>query len=254
MISCEIFHRELCHVVAGSPNVVDIDFLTQGLHDIGAERMRDRIQEEIDRVDASRYDAVLLGFALCSNGVLGVRARGRPLVIPRAHDCIALFLGSRQGYEEIYHEEPGTYYRTSGWFERDRENLETTVGSMSFLADPEALAREFGEDAARYLAESMGSWKVNYRRVVYIDLGLGNTERYRRESLEEARENGWEYREVRGDLRLLRGLVDGPPWDPGDFLVVEPGEEIARSYDELIMKRASPAGGEGGGTGETRSP
>ena len=42
-----------------------------------------------------------------------------PLVIPRAHDCIALFMGSRQRYREYFDAHPGTYYRTSGWIERD---------------------------------------------------------------------------------------------------------------------------------------
>ncbi len=35
LISCEIFYREMCAVVARSPNTVDVEFLPKGLHDIG---------------------------------------------------------------------------------------------------------------------------------------------------------------------------------------------------------------------------
>jgi hypothetical protein len=59
--------------------------------------MSARIQESIDRVDPARHEAVLLGYGLCNNGVVGLHAPV-PLVISRAHDCITLLLGSRERY------------------------------------------------------------------------------------------------------------------------------------------------------------
>jgi len=114
-IACEIVYRELCAAVALSPHVVDLEFLPKGLHDIGSVGMLREMQAAVDRVDASRYDAVLLGYALCNNGVVGLRDRERPLVLPRAHDCITLFLGSRRRYNDYFHANTGVYFLTSGW-------------------------------------------------------------------------------------------------------------------------------------------
>ena len=46
---------------------------------------------------------------------------GRPqhsLVVPRAHDCITLFLGSKERYLDYFQTHPGVYFKTSGWIER----------------------------------------------------------------------------------------------------------------------------------------
>ena len=91
-------YRELCAAVARSPNQVDLEFVPKGLHDLGCTGMVQRLQEALERVDETRYDAMLLGYALCNNGLVGLRARTKPLIIPRAHDCITLFLGSAARY------------------------------------------------------------------------------------------------------------------------------------------------------------
>jgi hypothetical protein len=51
IIACEIAFREICHVAARSPNLLDLDFLTQGLHDTprtgGVEIQRRRARRQI---------------------------------------------------------------------------------------------------------------------------------------------------------------------------------------------------------------
>ena len=79
--------------------------------------MRERLQAAIDATDPGKHDAVALAYGLCNNGLVGLVARQLPVVIPRAHDCITLFIGDRQRYEEYFHANPGTYYYTSGWLE-----------------------------------------------------------------------------------------------------------------------------------------
>jgi hypothetical protein len=101
LIACQVFTRELDHVLPLSPHSIEAEMLTMGLHDLGAS-MRPRLQERIDAVDASRYDAILLGYALCGRGTEGLRARKTPLVLPRGHDCISLLMGSRRRYEEYW--------------------------------------------------------------------------------------------------------------------------------------------------------
>ena len=121
LISCEVLYREMCATVARSPHQVDVEFLPKGLHDLGGSVMCGRVQQAVDRVDSERYEAVVFGYALCGNGIVGLTARTLPLVIPRAHDCIALLMGSRQRYQSYFQQNPGVYFRSTGWLERGED-------------------------------------------------------------------------------------------------------------------------------------
>ena len=68
--------------------------------------------------------------ALCSNGLVGLTARNIPVVVPRAHDCITLFLGSKERYLDYFQSHTGVYFKTSGWIERG-EVLTSTDRSNS---------------------------------------------------------------------------------------------------------------------------
>jgi hypothetical protein len=236
LLSCEILYREMCAVVARSPHQVDVEFLPKGLHDIAGAGMRERLQAAVDKVDASLYEALLLGYALCGNGVAGLTARAIPLVLPRGHDCITLFLGSRRRYEEYFQNNPGVYFKTTGWIERGR-NLEqlgltrqkTGVG-MSYAE----LAAKYGEDNAQYLWEQLGGYTKNYRKLTYIEMGIEPDGRFERQTRQEAAERDMEFEKISGDMRLFEKLVSGD-WDPEEFLVVPPGHRIVARYDEAIV-------------------
>ena len=106
--------------MARSPNHVDLEFLPKGLHDIGQSGMTARLAEALAAVDESKYDAVVLGYALCSNGVVGLTAHNVPLVVPRGHDCITLFFGSKERYLDYFRANPGVYFKTTGWISAAR--------------------------------------------------------------------------------------------------------------------------------------
>ena len=75
----------------------------------------------LEAVKAEQYDAILMGYALCSNGLVGLKADNVPLVLPRAHDCITLFLGNKEKYLDYFQSNPGVYFKTSGWIERGEQ-------------------------------------------------------------------------------------------------------------------------------------
>ena len=118
-IGCEVIHREACYLAASAPHQVDLQFLRKGLHDLEAADMRSQVQAAIDAVDPQAgYDATILGYARCNDGLVGIQAGSLPVVIPRAHSCITFFFGSAGAYLEYFDEHPGTYYMTTGWAER----------------------------------------------------------------------------------------------------------------------------------------
>lgn len=238
LIGCEILYREVCAAVARSPNQVDAEFLPKGLHDIGAGGMLERLQASLDATDESKYQAVLLGYALCGNGIAGLTARSRPVVVPRGHDCITLFLGSKERYLDYFQSHSGVYFKTTGWIERG-EGLEQL--NRPALRDKtgvgytyEELAGKYGADNAQYLWEQLGNYTRNYGQLTFIEMGIEPDDRFERATRDEAARRGWKFEKIRGDLSLIQRLVDGQ-WDADSFLVVPPGWRVVAKYDEGIL-------------------
>ncbi len=244
VIACEIAVREFCHTAARSPNLIDLEFLTQGHHDTPALG-RAEIQGRIDAVPAGKYDAILLGYGLCSNILVGLTTSHTRLVIPRAHDCITFFLGSKERYQQCFSERPGTYYYTSGWLEcARRRGLKGSLwGGAALPAGASQNGREmykqwvskYGEDQAKYLMEEMGRWTSNYSHGTLIDFDFTKPLKLDEQVRQICADKGWQFDELPGDLTLLQKLLDGD-WPDSDFLVLQPGQKVASEFDERIIK------------------
>jgi len=228
LIACEVLFRELCDACARSPHQVDPEFLPKGLHDLGGVKMAARIQESVDRTPADPYDAILLGYGLCGNGLAGVTARGTRLVLPRAHDCIALLMGSLERYQSYFENNPGTFYRSTGWLERGRDLQQLNHESLA------ALVAKYGEDNGRFLYEEVTRYRARYGKLVFIETGLETGGTFLADAADEAREKGWAFEKLSGDLGWVRRMIDGE-WSGDEFVVVPPGRRIAASYDAAIV-------------------
>ncbi|MCL5744740.1 MAG: DUF1638 domain-containing protein [Acidobacteria bacterium] len=238
LISCEILYREVCAVVARSPNQVDVEFLPKGLHDAGSAEMLKTLQRAVDATDQGRvhYDAICLGYGLCGNGLVGLAARSTRVVVPRAHDCITLFLGDKDRYLDYFNKHPGVYFTTTGWIERgeDGELTQLSLKKQGFSMSYDELVAKYGEDNAQFLLEQINKYTVHYRQFTYIEMGVEPDDRFERCTIERAATRGWKYEKIRGDMSLIRALVDGG-WDENHFLVVEPGSRVVPRYDGKII-------------------
>ena len=240
LISCEIFCREICTAISRSPHTIDLEFLPKGLHDIGSAEMRERLQAALDRVDEQRYKAILLGYGLCNNGVAGLTARSIPIVLPRAHDCIALFFGSKERYRAYFDAHPGVFFKTTGWIERGTDSGELSQISiqrrLGMDSSYEDLVARYGEENAKYLWEELCNYSRHYRQLTFIEMGIEPNDSFERQTREEASQRGWIFDKVQGDLSLIQRLVDGK-WDDREFLVLEPGQRVVARYDDDIIAR-----------------
>jgi hypothetical protein len=237
-LCCQALTRMVYLCAAQSPHLVDVELYPIGLHN-EPPNLHKQLQAQIDATQGQGYEAILLAYGLCGKATAGLKARDIPLVIPRAHDCIALFLGSRQRYQEQFENNPGTYWYALDYMQR-REGSGTALSLGSGL-DAEMgqdtyaeYVEKYGKDNADYLMEVMGAWRSHYNRAVYIDVGVGDGSVIELQTKDEAERRGWTYEQMDGDLGLIRRLLNGD-WE-NDFLVVPPGQEIGLAYDDQVVQ------------------
>lgn len=243
-LGCEVIYREACYLTSLSPHKIDIEFLPKGLHDLETQDMVAKLQATIDEISSSDkdYKAILLGYGRCNDGLVGVEARNIPLILPRAHDCITFFFGSRQSYKNYFDNNPGTYYGTTGWIERgDLEDgshpaysQEGIMKKLGLTDSYQVMVEKYGKDNADYIVSTLGDWRKNYSKMLYLQMGPGKETEYIHKSRQTAEERNWQFDVQKGDWSLLEKLFYGQ-WDE-DFLLVDPGNKIAASNDDAIVK------------------
>lgn len=207
VIACATVIEEMLPFLPAEMPYEVLDF---GLH-LSPGKLRARLQEAID-ASCLHFDTILLGYGLCSLALIGLTANNCTLVTPRVDDCIAIFLGSSQAYNEQSKKEPGTYYLTKGWIE---------VADTPF-DEYERMVAQYGQERAGRLMKTM---LKHYTRLVYIDTGHGDKRPYVEYARKTADQFDLRFEEIPGSNALILKMLTGP-WDE-DFLVVPPGKTIA---------------------------
>lgn len=218
VISCKVLEKLLGkRLPAGMPAV----WLDIQLHN-SPKKLGAALQEAIDALPEPSF--VIIGYGLCGNGLVGVRAGRHTLVVPRTHDCVAIFLGSHQRYVERFFASPNTYYLTKGWIDARDEPL----------SDYQDYVRDFDEETADYLFEMKYR---HYAKICLVGFSQDELDCYRDRAMAivnfmNGRFDGKvAYEETLGSTALIDSLLDvgARPGDIGDeFVVVKPGGEISQ--------------------------
>ncbi|MFN8465380.1 MAG: DUF1638 domain-containing protein, partial [Caldilineaceae bacterium] len=236
-LTCEALARPVYAAAAVSPHTVNVRLFKQGLHN-RPKGLRVTLQDEIDAVPEGEWDAILLAYGMCGTATVGLASRHTPLVLPRAHDCITLYLGSRQRYNDEFMRHPGTYWYSVDYMERQEKGAAVALGAAGLADDEEQYeqyVQKYGQETADMLMEEIRSWSRHYTRATFIDLELNDGGIYAERAQEKAAKEGWVFERMQGDTRLMRMLMHGE-WDPEEFLVVPPGKAIGQSYKDDIVK------------------
>lgn len=207
IIGCEAVineFKQLLPAMAAGYQTIDA-----GLH-MRPEQLKLALQQAIEAADG-KSDAIILGFGLCSNAVVGLNARHSILVVPRVDDCIAMFLGSQTRYKDEMRKAPGTYFLSRGWID----------AGTTLVDEYNEMVKRYGAQRAKKLMQRMLG---NYKRLAYIDMGSPDQEPYRDFSRRAAAQLELDYHELQGTTALLDAMLHGR-WGDG-FVVVPPGRTI----------------------------
>jgi len=243
VLACKIFQRELSQVMLQCPNALDITFMQQDLH-MNPNLLRDALQKEIDSIESGtdlhtnrktlpRTEAILLCYGLCSNALVGLKSSRLPLVIPRAHDCITHFMGSKERYADYVERVRGSFYYSQGWLD-----LGMDLGQAELERKRSEYMERFGDDeeTVEYLLEMDRAMLKNYRYITYITWPGMDNGRGIAAAEQLAEETAMELLRYEGSSRLMADFVNGN-WSEEDFLVLQPGDTVKPSYDSRIIQR-----------------
>ena len=237
LLACKVLQRELCSLIPECDNYIDVTFIRQDLHNT-PQLLNKALQDEIDRIDAGDdkhtspepFDAILLGYGLCSNAVTGLKSTCHKLIIPKAHDCITFLLGSREKYNDIFNQNPGTYWYSTGWVENaklpSKERLEEIRKEYT---------ETYGEENAQYLMEMEHNWVKDYNTAGFIFWdGVKNSDA-RNFTQRCAESLKWEFKAYQGSSAFLSDFLNAR-WNSKYFLILEPGNSASQSFDEEVIK------------------
>lgn len=245
VIACDVFTREVCHCVAKTPHSVDLEFTPKGAHD-DPDVLRELLQKKVDAADISErpYDAVALCLGLCGNSTVGLVARGIPVVLPRAHDCCALFLGSRARFKQLFSDRPSTPFSSVGYAEhggdsvRSADEVRQQIGLDKKYRD---YVEKYGDDNAKYIWETLHPEALPgaENTVVFIEMpGFPDASRAE-ECRRNAESEGKEFELIEGSIELIKKLIFGE-WNREEFLVLRDGQSVSGVYDWDTVITAGP--------------
>jgi hypothetical protein len=210
VVACGSIKPELEKMAGEAVEKVHLHFLPQNLHR-APHKMKEMIQKAIDE-KSSVSERIVLGYGLCSNGIVGVKAPQQGLYVPKVHDCIAFYLGSREKYNKIFRQHPGTYHLTKSWIDNEKDPL----GLME-----NEYTRRVGEEMAK---EAIETEIKNYEYISFINNELANSDKYRQRAKKNAEVFHKKYIEYKGTDSFFKKILFGP-YDK-DFIYIEPNKTI----------------------------
>ncbi len=236
LIACRVLEAEIALLADGAAPVVRREFFEIGLHD-QPPVLHAHLAGAIERAEADpAVQRIVLVYGLCGLALVNLASRRCPVTVPRAHDCVTLYLGSKERYAAAMRAEPGTYWYSPGWSRARR----VPGPEREAMLRAEYTTRFGEEDAAALLEIERESFAL-HTCAGCTDLGAAGDDGWRDYAGSCARALGWRFQHHTGDASLLRDLLHGP-WDDERFLTLRPGERIAHSPDDRIVRAAPVAG------------
>ncbi|WP_413831462.1 DUF1638 domain-containing protein [Desulfobacula sp.] len=226
-IGCAVLAIDMKHCAKKLGIDIEYKFLEAGLHN-NPKLLKEKLQAAIDEICATDLcDRIIIGYGICGKGTIGIQSGSVPLVIPKVHDCVALFLGGDQAYKREFKKYPGTYYLSAGWCEEKTEPISQRK-QWVYFGDKKLnfndLVEKHGQDAAEHTFDFLNSWQKNYQRAAFIETGAKTSPKYEKLALEMASEYKWKYDKINGSGELIGKMLTA--FDSTSDILFVPPEHV----------------------------
>ena len=228
VIACAVLAVDLKHSAEELGLDVEYTFLEAGLHS-NPKLLNKKLQTAINEITATGIcDRIIIGYGVCGYGTIGIQSGNVPLILPKVHDCIALFLGGDAAYKSEFKKYPGTYYFSTGWCEEKTEPM-TQRSQIAYFGDQKLnfndLLNKYGEKAASQTFKFLNSWQENYQRAAFIETGAKVSPHYENLAKQTAEEFHWRFDKIQGSQSLIKKILTLDQSTP-EILYVPPGHVI----------------------------
>jgi hypothetical protein len=207
IVACETLKQELLAVLERRIRDYPVTWIDAGKHTWPA-KLHVSVQEAIDDIPPS-YETVLLLFGFCGNALVDIEARNHRLVMPRAADCIPLFIGSREERETYG---TRTYFFTEGYLN----------SGGSAVSDASRIYGRYGEEDGLFIMKKMLG---HYQDFAVVNTGVFDVDAVKARVEDFAKPLEIPVKLIPGSLRIIDALVAGD-WPDDEFLVLESGGKI----------------------------
>jgi hypothetical protein len=195
IVACKVFEKEIRRFLE---DTLEHSLL---LLEFGYHRTPSLLQAKVqDIINTSEgVDAILLLYGYCA-GTLRIKPGRIPVVMPRAHDCFDIMLGSERR-QSLFVEEPGTYFLSDGWVSEDGTPLE----KISYMKE---ILRSRDDSIIK-------ETYAGYKRLLFVRTGTET-----KVSLTRAKKASdlmnWRFQVCDADMSMMKRLLAGE-WDE-DFI------------------------------------
>jgi hypothetical protein len=207
IIACDTLKKELLAAMEKRGCNYPVVWIDAGKH-TWPDKLRASVQEAIDGV-SPLCKTILLLFGFCGNAMVGVEARNHRLVMPKAADCIPLFIGSRKEREAYG---TRTYFFTEGYL--------NSGGSLA--SDVPRIYERYGEEDGLFILKNMLG---HYQDFAVVDTGVFELDTIKARVDDFAKPLEIPVKLIPGSLRFIDALLAGD-WQDDAFLRLEPGGKI----------------------------
>ncbi len=196
VISCRVF-EPYTESLKDSRVEYDVTFVPMGLH-ADPKKMKEVLQGLVN--DSQTFDGIVLLFGHCGGGTADITTPKVPVAVMNVPDCVhALWADCATD----------VYCHSAGYLAGASEVFKTNYEKAGYENHPDypTLKEKYGADNAEVILRFGDSWKSNYRKCVYIDMGAPKDAEGLVESERIAADFGWNHEVVSGRDDCLRASL-----------------------------------------------